>query len=519
MAQKKQHLIITTYGTDGAAAAAMVLQKYPEADIERTSSNVVGSSLLAIADEREPGIIHICGVGPNEAAVTVLESLRKLKRGRFSVIWYCGRGYMNSWQERMEPLCKTAFHDCGSNVGAVQIELDIKKSERVRTLITIGEEYADSKRRRNKDYLIWHDLVQKSTNKYFIHMDDRDFFDAVYKLAGSIHLTESDQKQVAEFKKTQQEARLLGKSKAIDGVRKTIRRLASLDEPVLILGQTGTGKELAANAIHMQSRRSERPFLPVNCAVFSAGTGLAQDNLFGHARGAFTGADRNRSGTFEAADEGTLFFDELAELPLDVQVQLLRVLETGRFSPIGTTDTRQVNVRVIAATNRDLTTMVKSGEFRQDLYYRLNVLRMKMPALSERAADMKHIAQPTIQDLEKGGHHLPITDSEWMTLSRYDWPGNVRQFLNLIKRAALMEMTVTDVLAEEIADAGKPVMSIVGASKLFMPATPEEAQPFPDIRSAYMSHVLKLCDNRLNRAAKILAVSVNTLKRYTQNTS
>ncbi len=511
------HIILTTYGTDGAAAAAMVLLQHPHAEILRTSSTRVGATLLEVA-RRPPAHVHVCGVGPNDTSEHILEGLDALKSKGFSTTWYCGRGYMDSWREPMAPFCETAFLDCGSNAGAVRAHLAIRKSKRVELLLALGEEYADSTRTRAAEHLFWHDLVHHSAAQYFKYEDDQAFVDVIRKLAGQEDVTGRDERQVEAFRSSSGRAVPLGASKAMRSLRRTVARLAPLDEPVLILGPSGVGKELVAGLLHEASLRSGAPFVPVNCAILATSSDLAHDRLFGHVEGAYTGARASQAGAFEAADGGTLFLDEVAELPVAIQTQLLRVLEEGTITPLGTVATRPVNVRIVAATNQSLPSRVREGRFRLDLYHRLNVLRIRVPALKDRKPDMKSIAQSVAHDFAARGHALTLTRADWQAVHEYDWPGNVRQFINVLKRAAYMGNQVRDVLAEEAAEeraleaSSRTEMS--EALCLFLPGRPEDVTPEDEVRRAYMRHVFEVCDRNWSRTAKALGVAVNTLRKW-----
>jgi len=206
---------------------------------------------------------------------------------------------------------------------------------------------------------------------------------------------------------------------------------------VLILGETGTGKELVASAIHRASGRREKPLVRLNCAAIPAN--LVESELFGHEKGAFTGASERRDGRFALADGGTIFLDEVGELSLELQVKLLRVLQEGEFEPVGSSRTRRVDVRVLSATNRDLHTMMKDGRFREDLYYRLSVFPILLPPLRKRGNDVlllaEHFAERFARKL--GRPAPPLTDDCKRRLLAYDWPGNVRELANVIERAVI----------------------------------------------------------------------------------
>ncbi|OQW65965.1 MAG: hypothetical protein BVN28_01070 [Nitrospira sp. ST-bin4] len=231
---------------------------------------------------------------------------------------------------------------------------------------------------------------------------------------------------------------IIGESPAIKKVLKQVGIVAPTDSTVLILGETGTGKELLARAIHDRSKRRERTFVKMNCAAIP--TGLLESELFGHERGAFTGAIATKVGRFELADGGTLFLDEVGDIPLELQSKLLRVLQEQEFERLGSTRTIRINVRLVAATNRDLTQMITDKEFRGDLYYRLNVFPLVVPPLRERRGDIpllvRYFAQQFARRMDKQIATIP--SQAMAVLSGYDWPGNIRELANLIERAVIL---------------------------------------------------------------------------------
>jgi DNA-binding NtrC family response regulator len=231
---------------------------------------------------------------------------------------------------------------------------------------------------------------------------------------------------------------MIGDSAAIREVAETIRRAGPTAATVLVTGESGTGKELAARALHAESPRADRPFVPLNCSALPAD--LVESELFGHVRGAFTGADRDRAGVFEAAHGGTLFLDEIGDLAPSAQAKLLRAVEEGRVTPVGTTTSRPVDVRLLAATNRPLEEMAARGEFRGDLLYRLQVVTVRLPALRERRSDIPAIAVHFVADLALR-HERPvrsISPAARRALVAYDWPGNVRELRNVLERAVVL---------------------------------------------------------------------------------
>ena len=241
-----------------------------------------------------------------------------------------------------------------------------------------------------------------------------------------------------EIKLTHNFEELIGSSSSLKKVLKNVERVAPTDSTVLITGETGTGKELIARAIHNLSPRRERPLVKVNCAAIPAG--LIESELFGHEKGAFTGALTRKMGRFEVADKGTIFLDEIGELPLDLQSKLLRVLQEGEFERVGGTQTFKVNVRVIAATNRNLEQLSKTGGYRPDLYYRLNVFPIQLPALRERDGDIPLLAQYFVHKFATNlGKKIDRIPERMITaLQRYPWPGNIRELEHVIERAVIL---------------------------------------------------------------------------------
>ncbi|MGE3322822.1 MAG: sigma 54-interacting transcriptional regulator [Phycisphaerales bacterium] len=234
------------------------------------------------------------------------------------------------------------------------------------------------------------------------------------------------------------EAEMVGASSGLTHVRAQVARVAPTNTTVLVHGETGSGKELVARAVHAASARRAQAFVAVNCAALPES--LIESELFGHEKGAFTGADRRRMGKFELADGGTLFLDEVAELPLSAQAKLLRVIQENAFERVGGAETVHVDVRLIAATHRDLARQVELGRFREDLYYRLNVFRIEVPPLRERKGDLRALATHLHARIARrmGRPALPISDGSLRRIMAYAWPGNVRELNNAVERATLL---------------------------------------------------------------------------------
>ncbi len=315
---------------------------------------------------------------------------------------------------------------------------------------------------------------------------------------------------------------LVGESPAIQKIYNTIEKVSQTDSTVLIMGESGTGKELVARAIHENSSRSAQPLITINCGAIPSE--LLEAELFGHVKGAFTGAVQNRQGRFEMAHGGTLFLDEVGELPLHLQVKLLRVLQTQQFEPVGSSKTMDVNVRIIAATNRDLDEAVKNREFREDLYYRLNVIPMKIPALRERKPDIELLLGHFIARFNKmTGHSVEMPAGKSMdALIAYEWPGNVRELENLVERIVILKGTGTIDL-EDLP--GRVFRSYAegqpGASGAFSEwdfprmALPESGLDLKAIVSAFENHLvdqaLSKTSGNKNRASELLKMNRTTL--------
>ena len=231
---------------------------------------------------------------------------------------------------------------------------------------------------------------------------------------------------------------ILGNSPAMREVITRLKQVAPSEIPVLITGESGTGKELVAQALHNNSKRSKKPFVPLNCAGLSES--ILEDELFGHVRGAFTGADKDRQGRFEYADGGTLFLDEVGDMPLVMQAKLLRVLESGEVVRLGANETRHVDVRLVSATNHNVEDLVKSGGFREDLYFRIKGVAIHLPPLRERREDIPLLAQHFVakfsQQMDKPTLH--IAEDAMMRLVQHDWPGNVRQMINAVQNTVIL---------------------------------------------------------------------------------
>ncbi|MEW8042388.1 MAG: sigma-54 dependent transcriptional regulator [Candidatus Thiodiazotropha endolucinida] len=299
-------------------------------------------------------------------------------------------------------------------------------------------------------------------------------------------------------------AGMVGKCRQMQSLCEVIKRVAPMPSTVLIEGESGTGKELAARAIHEMSRRSGS-FVPVNCGAMTAE--LLESELFGHVKGAFTGAHLSRDGLFTYAGGGTLFLDEIGEMPLSMQAHLLRALEERTIRPVGSNREVPVDVRIIAASNRDLEQEVRNGEFREDLYYRLNVLSLRIPALRERKEDIPLLVQHFVEILstELGIAPPQLGEGELVRLLDYDWPGNVRELKNVIERCLLLNKS--------------PSLCLMGSEAAGGQATPFDPSKTMLLETIEKQHILKVLDlegGNKSAAARVLGISRKTLERKTQ---
>jgi DNA-binding NtrC family response regulator len=301
--------------------------------------------------------------------------------------------------------------------------------------------------------------------------------------------------------------RLSGHSRAIVGVMEQVRQVASTRATVLIEGETGTGKGLVAQALHQNSRRRGERFVWVNCGALAEG--VIESELFGHERGAFTGASALRRGRFELADGGTLFLDEIGELPPNVQVKLLRVLQDRSFERVGGSETLKVDVRLIAATNRDLAAEVAAGRFREDLYYRLSVVRVQMPPLRARTEDIPLLVEGFIRefDREHDRRVTGVTRGVLDRLMRCPWPGNVRELRNTIEGLVVFAEGRRALDLSDLPDALREVDSAGEKLELRVGMTVEEAE------RQLIAATLRHCGNDKPRAAAMLGIGLRTLYR------
>jgi two-component system response regulator HydG len=301
---------------------------------------------------------------------------------------------------------------------------------------------------------------------------------------------------------------LVGTSAAMRDLARQIDRVARSSAPVLVRGETGTGKELVAHAIHRASDRRDRPFVAINCT--SMPEGLAESELFGHVRGAFTGATDARTGVFVQADRGTLLLDEIGDMPLALQAKLLRVLQEGELRPVGAETTCRVDVRVIAATHQDLEARVRAGTFRADLFYRLDVVPITIAPLRDRTEDLTALVEHFFTIARTREPHATarrFAPEALAALARYPWPGNVRELANLVERLAVNAEAETIELAD--------LRAVAPHLQAESPACSdgERLATLREVEDRYITHVLELCGGNKVKAAEVLGVDPSTLYR------
>jgi two-component system NtrC family response regulator len=352
-----------------------------------------------------------------------------------------------------------------------------------------------------------HDSVQAMKNGAFDYIMKGDDNEKIIPLLNRAYEKTQLQKRVSELEKLvgakYSFESIIGKSKPVQQAIELGRKVAPNDTAVLLTGETGTGKEVFAQAIHQASGRSSKSFVAVNCSTFSKE--ILESEIFGHRIGSFTGAVKEKKGLFEEANEGTIFLDEIGEMPIELQAKLLRVLETGEFLKVGDTKPTKVNARVITATNRHLEDEIKQGNFRADLYYRLSVFQIAMPSLRERVNDIEALAEyyTEIFCAKTNKPTLKFSADFLDTLKQYPWPGNIRELKNVIERACIIantnELTVEDLPFD---------------FRFNVPASTNTGDLIYNLARAEKLHIQKIlayAEGNKTKAAKLLGIGLTTL--------
>ena len=307
------------------------------------------------------------------------------------------------------------------------------------------------------------------------------------------------------------QAILVGDSAALKGVIEIVSQVAPTDATVLLLGESGTGKEVVSRLIHAFSSRLGNPFVALNCGAIPEG--LVESELFGHARGSFTGATEARAGKFVEADNGTLFLDEVSELPLSLQVKLLRVLQDRTVTPVGESKSKLVNTRVVAASNQDLEALVKEGKFRNDLFFRLNVVPILLPALRERAEDVLPLANHFLASANRRSHkNITLSEPALLAMQLYSWPGNVRELENLLERMVILNRTGVIGIEDLPASVRSSSADLAAASTTSSPTGAIDlVATLARIEAALIDRAMRTSGGNKTRAAELLGLSRTTL--------
>ena len=351
------------------------------------------------------------------------------------------------------------------------------------------------------------DGVQAMKNGAFDYItkgdDNNKIIPLIYKASEKIALEKKVNQLEKQLDKQYSFASIIGKSKAITNAIELAKKVVNTNTTVLLTGETGTGKEVFAQSIHQESTRKNQNFVAINCSALSKE--LLENELFGHKVGAFTGASKEQKGVFEEAHKGTLFLDEIGEMAIDLQAKILRVLETGEFMKVGDSKPTKVDVRIIAATNRDLQEEIKNGNFRSDLYYRLSVFAIHLPALRERKKDIKLLANYYTDFFTSKTNRPPLKLSKTYTdlLENYDWKGNIREIRNVIERSVILTENnelLPEVLPLEIQHSNGDTSSISTFS-------------MANIEKIHIQKILNYTKGNKTEAARLLEIGVATLYR------
>ena len=493
-------LILTGWGWKEYAVAAAVALRALDG-----KADVLGMSKRRLPEFMESEgakwkRIYLIGLSLGGDEKRLAEALKALKK-KTVVTWISTIPMSDEQQKMIAPLLKVHIHEGGffngSLVKAVGLEFDTDVEKIV--------PYAIEGNKLPKSVPPYHELIAAAMYMYRNYQDSSAYPTAISYLAHGVPETawSSEMNRLVEHYRRYGNREMVGKGSQMVELRSYIERIAKHpDARVLILGESGTGKETVASQIHTKSPRRNEPFYAFNCA--SVNPELLESRFFGYEKGAFTGADKQTLGLFELADGGTLFLDEIGEMPLEAQGLLLRVLEGGRFMRVGGKEEIKTDVRLVTATNRDLPARVREGKFREDLFMRLNVIQIRVPALREHKEDIKDIADGWWFD-----HFFKhLAPEQISALMAYDYPGNVRELLNLLERAAVLEETDFVRLVDKHKE--------MNAGLLGSP-TPGNAIQSDELEEVVKNHVknvfYKYAQN-LSRAAEALKISRNTLRKH-----
>ena len=490
-------LIITGWGwKEYAVAAALALKAHHgDADVLGVSKRRL-PELLEGLDVRYKKVV-ILGVALSGDEDRLQKALTALRQRKVQIVFITGIALDGSLQRNIEPLLTKCFLCELSLLDAVGqfYGVDVKPFSA----------YALEGGRPSKAVKSYHVLMEAAMFAYRNYQDSEAYAKTIRYLASGVSPDTwgQDMKSLVAHYERYGSRELVGKSPQMRSLQECINRVAvHPDARVLILGESGTGKETVAWQIHTKSPRAREPFIAFNCA--SVAKELLESRIFGHEKGSFTGADRQYKGLFEQADGGTLFLDEIGEMPKETQALLLRVLEGGRFMRVGGSEEITVDVRVIAATNRDLPALVREGRFREDLFYRLNIVQLRTPSLREHKEDIRNIADGWWLK-----HHKRHLDEKSIAaLMEYDYPGNVRELLNILERATALGEDDFEALMEAHREMN------VGLAHGTTPASGLLPDGLEDAMHAHVRRICEKCGQNLTKAASVLKVTRNTVRKY-----
>ena len=507
----EKNLILTGWSKNAylAAAAAALAALDGKADVAGVSMNALAGVLAERAAKYSA--VYVLGVGLVKNIPSILEALKSLKQKHVKSVWLSGMPVAPEFAAEVcidgEDPAKRGFDELvdtpsDSLVDVVARYFGTLENDDVRFFRAYEQPAKDP----GSAVAKYQSLIKVSGYMHRTRGDDSIYETTIRSLCMRVKPEMWDARMAEAIKDYEEfgSREFSGTSKAMADVKKRILQAARYERArVLILGESGTGKETVAMQIHANSPRKNGEFVPFNCA--SVSPNLLEDRFFGHERGAFTSADRQTAGLFEQANKGTLFLDEIGEMPLDAQALLLRVLETGKVRRIGGTEEIPVDVRLVAATNRNLPKMVRAKQFRADLYQRIATIVITVPPLRERREDIPEIA---------GGFWLDngwgrLTKEQLDALTQYDYPGNVRELINILDRARALEETDFAKLMREHKELSRDLWS---------PEEGEASDALPeDLKSAMTMHVKKVFERHgrnMSEARKALGISLNTLKKY-----
>jgi DNA-binding NtrC family response regulator len=489
--------------------------KYPRASLLASSARSIGATFESLK-RNPPAELHVCGLGVYCDWDVLAAPAAYLSRKKVRIFWHCGRGYLDTKRSEFAQFCPPIFTDAGTNTAAVSQHFGVTdriESQVLAELAWFDPHVADHKNIEvaSDDERDWLDLVHASLSHYFKFQDRAPYIASMRRMA-TLEFGQRERNLVDSFRRNGMRYLVDGDTEAVRKLKAHIQRCADADRHVIVTGESGVGKEHVAHLLWERSPRAGGTLVAVNCALYAGDAHMANADLFGHKKGAFTGAEKDRKGKFVEANGGILFLDELAELPLDVQAKLLRVIEDGRVTPVGADQYEtEVDVLILAATNRNLPDRIRQGRFRADLFHRLAILRIHVLPLRERKEDIQVIAKHRLETLAQQGHPRTLSSADFKALQAYDWPGNVRQLLKLIDRAVLLDMSIPHALAEEIA-LGDLLEDATQANAALLPTSKHQVRTLDEITKAYARHAWEIHDQNIAATAKALGIAENTLR-------